>query len=121
MHDIDLDNLDRRLLGLAQREFPLTRSPYAELGRKLDISGGEVMRRLGKLKSDGLIRQIGPIVDSAKLGYQSTLAAMKLDGVKAGGGCRDAGRTPWNQPRLPAGPRIQYMVYTGRATGSRTL
>jgi DNA-binding Lrp family transcriptional regulator len=82
MSDIDLDNLDRRLLGLAQREFPLTRSPYADLGRKLDISGDEVIRRLGKLKSDGLVRQIGPVVDSAKLCYQRTLAAMQLDGAK---------------------------------------
>ncbi len=85
MRDSGLDNSDRRLLGLAQGEFPLTRSPYAELGRKLDMSCGEVMRRLGKLKSDGLIRQIGPIVDSAKLGYESTLAAMKLDDVKIEG------------------------------------
>ncbi|MGD0355443.1 MAG: AsnC family transcriptional regulator [Dehalococcoidia bacterium] len=82
MLDTDLDILDRRLLGLAQREFPLTRSPYADLGRKLDMSGDEVMRRLGKLKSDGLLRQIGPIVDASRLGYRSTLAAMKVDGAK---------------------------------------
>ncbi|MGA2368034.1 MAG: hypothetical protein ABSF74_05650 [Dehalococcoidia bacterium] len=91
MHDLDLDILDRRLLGLAQREFPLTRSPYADLGRKLDISGDEVIQRLGKLKVDGLIRQIGPIVDSAKLGYQSTLAAMKLGVTKLEGAARVLG------------------------------
>jgi DNA-binding Lrp family transcriptional regulator len=91
MHDINLDNLDRRLLGLAQREFPVTRSPYADLGRKLDISGAEVIQRLGKLKADGLIRQIGPIMDSAKLGYQSTLAAVKLDGAKLEGAARVLG------------------------------
>jgi DNA-binding Lrp family transcriptional regulator len=85
MLDIDLDILDRRLLGLAQREFPLSRSPYADLGRKLDMSGDEVMRRLDKLKSDGLIRQIGPIMDSSRLGYRSTLAAMKVDGAKLEG------------------------------------
>ncbi|MHB8085831.1 MAG: siroheme decarboxylase subunit alpha [Dehalococcoidia bacterium] len=88
MHDTALDSLDRRLLGLAQREFPLTRSPFADLGRRLEISGDEVIRRLGRLKSDGMVRQIGPIMDSSRLGYRSTLAAMKLDGKNLEGAAR---------------------------------
>jgi DNA-binding Lrp family transcriptional regulator len=82
MHDADLDIMDRRLLGLAQREFPLTRSPYTDLGRRLELSGDEVIERLGRLKSDGMVRQIGPVMDSSRLGYHSTLAAMQLESAK---------------------------------------
>ena len=74
----DLDSVDSRLLNLVQREFPLTRQPYADLGRRLDLSGGEVIQRLARLKTEGLVRMIGPVMDSSRLGYASTLAAMKI-------------------------------------------
>ncbi|MBI4283120.1 MAG: Lrp/AsnC family transcriptional regulator [Chloroflexi bacterium] len=78
MLDTKLDSIDRKLLNLVQAEFPLSREPYADLGKRLDSSGDEVIHRIGRLKSAGFIRQISPVLDARKLGYQTTLVAMRV-------------------------------------------
>jgi len=75
---MQLDNNDRRLLNLIQTEFPLTREPFADLGQSLDTGVDEVIRRIERLKERGIIRLIGPVLDSRSLGYHTTLVAMKI-------------------------------------------
>ncbi len=76
-----LDSLDTRLLNLIQTEVPLVERPFADLGRSLGVDEGEVLRRIGQLKSPPrpVIRQISAIFDSKALGYQSTLVAGRID------------------------------------------
>lgn len=76
MPDIELDEIDRRLLNLLQAEFPLVAEPYAGMGERLGCDGEEVIRRIRRLKAQGVIRQISPVLDARRLGYRSTLAAM---------------------------------------------
>lgn len=71
--------MSRRLLGLLQSEFPMVREPYANLGTKLGIGDAEVIRRIQVLKDLGIVRQISPVLDARKLGYQSTLVALKVN------------------------------------------
>ncbi len=78
MPDIELDEIDRRLLNLLQAEFPLVAEPYAEMGRRLGCGGEEIIRRIQRLKEQGVIRQISPVLDARRLGYHSTLAAMDV-------------------------------------------
>jgi DNA-binding Lrp family transcriptional regulator len=78
MTDSGLDISGRRLLSLLQSGFPLSREPFADLGSKLGISGGVVIERIHELKSKGVVRQISPVLDARKLGYQSTLVALKI-------------------------------------------
>jgi DNA-binding Lrp family transcriptional regulator len=73
-----LDGIDKKLFNRLQTEFPLTGKPFADLGLGLGIAEEEVIRRTGQLKANGLIRQIGPIVDARSLGYKTTLVAMKV-------------------------------------------
>ncbi|MGI9952951.1 AsnC family transcriptional regulator [Moorellaceae bacterium AZ2] len=73
-----MDNLDRRLLNLIQQDFPITGRPYLEIGRRLNLSEGEVINRLEKLKRAGIIRRIGAVFDLRRLGYVSTLCALKV-------------------------------------------
>jgi DNA-binding Lrp family transcriptional regulator len=75
---MQMDSVDRRLLNLIQTEFPLTREPYADLGRRLGTSANEVIQRIARLKKTGIIRLIGPVLDSRSLGYRTTLVAMKV-------------------------------------------
>ncbi|MBI3953157.1 MAG: Lrp/AsnC family transcriptional regulator, partial [Chloroflexi bacterium] len=42
---MQLDLTDRKLLNLAQREFPLVTRPYAELGARLGTSEEECLAR----------------------------------------------------------------------------
>ena len=73
-----LDSIDQRLLGLLQAKFPLTAEPYTELGLSLGVAEGEVIHRIEQMKSKGLVRQISPVLDARRLGYKTTLIAMRV-------------------------------------------
>ncbi|MEJ6949818.1 siroheme decarboxylase subunit alpha [Natronospora cellulosivora (SeqCode)] len=73
-----LDDIDKKLLTMAQREFPILSNPYQQLGEKLGISAREVIERLKILKDSSYIRRLGGIFSSKKLGYISTLVAVKV-------------------------------------------
>ena len=73
-----LDSIDKKLLNLVQAEFPLKSRPYNELGMKLNTDGDDVIQRIEQLKAKGIIRQISPVLDTRRLGYQSTLVAMRV-------------------------------------------
>jgi len=75
---MNLNSLEPRLLDLIQAGFPLSGEPYADLGRLLGISQDEVMAHIRQLKAKGIVREIGPVLDSRRLGYQTTLVAMKV-------------------------------------------
>ncbi len=72
------DSIDRKLLNLIQADFPLVHEPYAELGERLGIDGDEVIERIARFKQTGLVRQISPVLDGRRLGYQTTLVAMRV-------------------------------------------
>ena len=74
-----LDAVDKALLTEIQKSFPIDHRPFEVLGQKLGISEQECLERLGRLKSNRVIRQLSAIFDTRSLGYQSTLAAMKVD------------------------------------------
>jgi len=73
-----LDEVDRKLLNLLQWDFPLNERPYLELGKRLGIGEDETIERISRMKESRVIRQISAIFDSRRLGYKSTLVAMKL-------------------------------------------
>ena len=74
-----LDDFDKDLLNEIQQEFPLDRRPYHRLALKMGSEPGRVMERIKSLKESGIIRQLSAIFDTRKLGYKSSLVAMKVD------------------------------------------
>jgi DNA-binding Lrp family transcriptional regulator len=73
-----MDKIDEKLLNLMQNEIPIDKRPFKLLGEKLLITEKEVLRRINNLKKQGLIRRIGGIFNSRKIGYTSTLCAAKV-------------------------------------------
>lgn len=74
-----LDDIDLRLLRILQDEFPLTGRPWAEIGRRLNLDEGEVMKRSERLLQEGVIQRIGPVLDSRRMGLSGfTLIAMRI-------------------------------------------
>jgi DNA-binding Lrp family transcriptional regulator len=73
-----LDAVDRALLDRMQSGFPLTVRPFAALGEALDLDEEEVLARVRRLKQENIVRQIGAIFDTRRLGYQSTLVAFHI-------------------------------------------
>jgi siroheme decarboxylase len=84
MSNVAASSIDNRLIGLLQTGFPLSIEPYADLGLTLGITGEEVIRRIAALKKSGIVREVSPVLDARKLGYQSTLIAMKVEQGKTG-------------------------------------
>jgi DNA-binding Lrp family transcriptional regulator len=71
-----MDEQDGRLLEALQNNFPLSENPYETIASSLQISCNELWDRVQRLISDGVIRRIGASLDSRKLGFCSTLAAV---------------------------------------------
>ena len=77
-----MDEKDRKILNILQTRFPVVPEPFDAVGAELGISGGEVLDRVKRLKEEGIIRRIGAVFDSRKLGYTSTLCAARVPGEK---------------------------------------
>ncbi|NQT02403.1 MAG: AsnC family transcriptional regulator [Planctomycetes bacterium] len=71
-----MDEQDGRLLEALQNNFPLSEKPYETIANSLQISCNELWDRVQRLISNGVIRRIGASLDSRKLGFCSTLAAV---------------------------------------------
>jgi siroheme decarboxylase len=76
---IPLDELDKRLLNLMQGSFEPVRRPFAHVAQLAGIGEDEVLRRVGRLLDERIIREITPIFDTRALGYSSMLVAAKVD------------------------------------------
>jgi len=73
-----MDKIDQQLLTIIQNDFPIAHRPYSILGKQLGISEENVIARISNLKEQGLIRRLGGVFDSRKLGYTSTLCAIQV-------------------------------------------
>ncbi len=73
-----MDELDRMLLNEIQCSFPVEARPYKCLGDKLHMEEEEVIRRIGNLKSNGIIRRLGASINSRGVGYVSTLCTAQV-------------------------------------------
>lgn len=65
------DPVDLALLEAIEDGLPLVAEPYAELGRRLGLSEGEVLARLWLLQTHGVIKRFGVVVRHHELGYRA--------------------------------------------------
>lgn len=73
-----MDVIDESLLNLMQNEIPIDKRPFKIIGEQLCLTENEVLYRVNRLKNEGIIRRIGGIFNSKKIGYISTLCAAKV-------------------------------------------
>lgn len=73
-----MDSINRVLLDRIQRSFPLISEPYRVLSEGLGINEDNVLKRIGRLKEQKLLRQISAIFNTGALGYRSCLVAMSV-------------------------------------------
>lgn len=73
-----MDKISKDLLNLIQSNFPIESRPFLKLANELNISEKQVIDIIKELKNNGYIRRVGGIFDSKKLGYYSTLCAIKV-------------------------------------------
>lgn len=76
---VTLDEADKALLQNLQDDFPLTTRPWDALAERLGTTAEDVMGRVGRLMEDGVIRRIGPVLETDKVGLTArTLVLMKV-------------------------------------------
>jgi DNA-binding Lrp family transcriptional regulator len=73
-----VDSADRRLLDRIQESVPLVPRPFAAVGAALGLREEEVIKRLGALQREGVLRQIGGIFDTRACGYRSALVMARV-------------------------------------------
>lgn len=83
-----MEALDRKILEIVQDGFPLEERPYAALGRLLGVLEEEAFDSVERLRKSGVIRRLGGVYDSRRLGYISRLCTGvvsedKLEGFAA--------------------------------------
>ena len=73
-----MDSTDKEILNRIQGDFPLSIDPWGDIGREVGLEGDEILNRVKRLKTDGIIRKVGPFFDAKKMGHRSTLCAVDV-------------------------------------------
>ena len=73
-----MDELDRIIINELQDNFPLHANPYEILAGSIGIPVEQLWKRVQGLVESGVIRRVGFSMDSRKIGYSSTLAAIRV-------------------------------------------
>ncbi|MEG1933793.1 MAG: hypothetical protein RR133_04320 [Kiritimatiellia bacterium] len=63
-----------------QRPWPLTERPLLQLAQTLHTDEASLVEFISSLRSEGLVRRIGGVFDSRRLGYRSCLFAVSAEG-----------------------------------------
>lgn len=111
-----MDPIDRHLLAELEKGLPLIKEPYEELGRRLNITGNEVMARIRNLQATGTIRKFRARINQRRVG----ISANALVAWKPGdswNGDREARLTSFPgvthcYERMPVKGRWEYTFYT---------
>ena len=111
-----MDPIDVHLLRELEHGLPLVPAPFEEIGKRLGLSGDEVMERIRLLKEAGIIRKFRARIDQRKVGITANaLVAWK----PAGSGGNDLGKLLAAFPsvthcyeRRPVPGRWEYTHYT---------
>jgi DNA-binding Lrp family transcriptional regulator len=80
-----MDQIDIQLLRELERGLLFVPAPFDEIGKRLGLSGDEVMERIGRLKEAGIIRKFRARIDQRKVG----ITANALVAWKPAGNCND--------------------------------
>ncbi|MBV9787657.1 MAG: AsnC family transcriptional regulator, partial [Chloroflexi bacterium] len=76
--DDQMDAIDKKLVNTMQWKFPVVSRPWQVLAEEVGTTEADVLQRIGRLREIGVVRQISPIFDTRKLGYKSSLVAVRV-------------------------------------------
>lgn len=79
-----LTPLDRRIAREIQERFPVVPRPYAAVAARLGITEKRLISRARDLKRRGIIRYLGIVFALDRIGFSSTLVAMRVPVARIG-------------------------------------
>ena len=113
---VPLDPLDRHLISELENGLPLVKEPFEEIGKRLNLTGREVLERIRKLQTAGIIRKFRARINQRRVGISANalVAWKRVDSLHG-----DMGLLLASFPcvshcyeRLPVPGRWEYTVYT---------
>lgn len=72
-----LNDQERHLLNIYQRQLPIQQRPYAAMAETCGMTERQVIERLSTWQRDGVVSRIGAVVNHQRVGA-STLAALAV-------------------------------------------
>ena len=63
-----MDPRDREILAALEDGLPLVPEPFGEIGKRLGMTGGEVLERVRQMQDAGIIRRFRARINQRKLG-----------------------------------------------------
>jgi siroheme decarboxylase len=113
---VPLDPLDLRLLSELENGLPLVEEPYNEIGKRLNLTGTEVLERIRKLQTAGIIRKFRARINQRRVGISANalVAWKQVDPLKGDMGSQLASFPCVTHcyERLPVPGRWDYTLYT---------
>jgi DNA-binding Lrp family transcriptional regulator len=77
--DDKTDETDLRILDMLQEGIPLVNRPYAAIASRIGITETDLIRRVEKMHTMGILRTISPVIESRKMGLAAaTLVALHV-------------------------------------------
>jgi DNA-binding Lrp family transcriptional regulator len=73
-----LSTIDRKIINSIQEDIPLESAPFKALSQDVGLSEDELLQRIKRLKDEGIIRTFAASLDHRKLGFKSTLIALRV-------------------------------------------
>jgi DNA-binding Lrp family transcriptional regulator len=113
---VPLDPLDLDLLSELENGLPLIEEPYEEIGKRLNLTGNEVLERIRNLKAAGIIRKFRARINQRRVGISANalVAWKRADSLNG-----DMGSLLASFPcvthcyeRQPVPGRWEYTIYT---------
>jgi len=111
-----LDPPDMHLLSELEKGLPLVEEPYEAIGKRLNLSGNEVLERILNLRSEGIIRKFRARINQRRVGITANalVAWKRADSPKGEMGSLLASFPCVTHcyERLPVPGRWEYTIYT---------
>ncbi len=119
--ELPIDPCDRRIIAATQAGLPLSVRPYHAVAEGLGLAPEEVMARLRRLQSQGIVRRLGAVPNHYALGYRANgMSVWDVDDVRVAELGRQVGALDfvthcYRRPRrLPDWPYNLFAMIHGR-------
>lgn len=73
-----ISTLERKILNCIQGDMPLVSQPFRILSKRLGVEEDEFLKQIRRFKKNGVIRNLSAHLNHRKLGFTSTLIALKV-------------------------------------------
>ena len=73
-----LDDIDKRIINVLQKGFPVCSRPFARAAADIGINEDDLISRIRRLLDEKFLTRFGPMYDAVEFGGGLTLAAMSV-------------------------------------------